>query len=326
MPLYPLKFDPAFKDYTWGGRKLAELLGRDLPEGKIAESWEISAHPNGRTPVLAGPLAGTYLDDLQRNHGEALVGSRNRDALARDRFPLLIKLLDANEWLSVQVHPRDNEVADDLGKTEMWVVLQGDPGSELILGLESETDQGTLRTALESGRLTEHLHRVPARAGDVFFVPAGTVHAIGPGLLLAEIQQSSDTTYRLYDWGRSGEDRALHLEEGLAALDLGAVRPGAVQPELRHEREIEIERLASCRYFATDRIAIPAGAALTGECDGETLEIVGIVEGRAALSSSAGSLELEAVEWCLLPADLGSYEIRAESATRLLRVATPQAP
>ncbi|MFQ5528608.1 MAG: type I phosphomannose isomerase catalytic subunit [Thermoanaerobaculia bacterium] len=324
-PLYPLRFQPVLKDYVWGGRELARL-GRVLPDGPIAESWEISDHPHGQTVVEGGALDGATLGDLVASHGPALVGDRNARALERGRFPLLIKLLDAREWLSVQVHPSDRQAgehAGDLGKTEMWIVLGAEPDAEIILGFAKPTSRREFKAALEAGELEALLHRVPARAGDVFFVPAGTLHAIGPGLLLAEIQQTSDVTYRVHDWGRDGPSRELHVDEALEVIDFSIVRPGAVEPVGVEESPTERELLASCPYFRTERVRLH-GSAYRGRCDHSTFEIWALFTGSAELSSSAGEVSLEPVSWLLLPADLGNFEVRSGTDAELVRVLTPR--
>lgn len=325
-PLYPLRFEPVLKGYTWGGRKLETRLGRPLPPGVIAESWEISGHPRGPTPVSAGPLAGSTLDELQARLGTELVGRRNRAALERGRFPLLVKLLDAAEWLSVQVHPDDRRALareNDLGKTEMWVVLQADDGAELIQGFAEAIDRRRFAAAVAAGAAEPLLHRTPVRAGDVFFLRPGTIHALGPGILLAEIQQSSDVTYRVFDWNRRDPERPLHLEAALEVLDFGAVRPGAVTPRAAAGDGWVDERLASCPYFETHRLRLDRGAAWRGRCDGSSFEIWGVVEGAARLASGAGDETLRAVEWRLLPAALGGFEMAAEQPATLLRIFTP---
>ncbi len=219
--IYPLTFDPVFRDYIWGGRNLETLFGRRLPPGIVAESWEISGHPSSPTRVNAGPLAGLTLPQVQERLGERLVGVRSGWATSRGRFPLLVKLLDANRPLSVQVHPPDDyalEHEGDLGKTEMWYVLHARPGAELIYGLAHETTPTEFRAALEAGELESLLHRLPVRVGDVIFIPTGMLHALLEGIVVAEIQQNSDTTYRVYDWGRVGADgkpRPLHVDKAL---------------------------------------------------------------------------------------------------------------
>lgn len=329
--LSPLRFSPVLKPYTWGGRKLETLLGRELPPGVTAESWEISAHPNGPTRVAAGPHAGATLEVLVERFGLDLVGRRNADVLDGGRFPLLVKVLDAAEWLSVQVHPDDAAAAreGDRGKTEMWVVLQADDGAELIQGFEPGVDREGFAAAIAAGEAEGLLHRVPVQAGDVFFLRPGVVHALGPGVLLAEIQQSSDVTYRVFDWNRNQKERPLHLERALEILDFGAVRPGPVQPAPSEPGDTsgepgQIEVLASCRYFETQRLRLTGGDVWRGACDGETFEIWGVIEGAATVGGGDGEERLTAVDWALLPAALGEFQLRANEPATLLRVFTPE--
>ncbi|HOF89518.1 MAG TPA: class I mannose-6-phosphate isomerase, partial [Armatimonadota bacterium] len=230
---YPLRFTPIYKEKVWGGRRLETLLGRALPPDQpIGEAWEVSDHPHGRSVVANGPDAGTPLDALIARHGAALLGAR---VAAEDgaRFPLLVKYLDAEKPLSVQVHPDDAyaaEHAGELGKTEMWYVLHAEPDACLIAGLRAGVTREAFADALAHGDPAALLHRLPVSAGDTLFIPAGRIHAILPGLLLLEIQQNSDTTYRLYDWGRVGLDgtpRALHADEAMAVANWHDYEPRA---------------------------------------------------------------------------------------------------
>ncbi len=325
--IYPLTFHPQFKKYPWGGRNLETRLGRRLPPGRVAESWEISGHPNGPTAVAEGALRGQTLAKVQTRLGETLLGRRSRKALERGRFPLLVKLLDAHRWLSIQVHPDDayaSRQGDDLGKTEMWVVLHAEPGAELLYGFRPGVDRPAFEHAIAERRVPELLHRVAAGVGDVFFVPPGTVHALGPGLILAEVQQSSDTTYRIYDWDRSGDDRRpLHLERALEVLDFGLVEPGPVGTRLLREGPPRIEELVICPYFGAERIWVPAGGAYRGACEGESFEIWMLLEGCATLSWDGPDLGLEAVSSILLPAALGGFELRAAKPSICLRLVVP---
>ena len=327
--LSPVQFRPVLKHYVWGGRRFEEFLGRSLPEGPTAESWEISDHPNGETPIAAGPWAGSLLRDLQRRYGPALVGARNLDALDRKCFPLLIKLLDANDWLSVQVHPADDfalEHEADRGKTEMWVVLHAEPDAEILLGFDRLADKQEFSRLAKAGETNRALHRVSARAGDVFFVPAGRIHAIGPGLVLAEIQQASDVTYRVFDWNRSPtDDRPLHFEQALAVTDFSDVRPGPVEPVVLEEGARHRELLVECPYFRAERLRLRLPSEYGGRCNGATFEIWGAISGQARLEWRDGGLDLTPVSWVLLPANLGSFKIRpvGENPAQLLRVLTP---
>ncbi|MBN1641266.1 MAG: class I mannose-6-phosphate isomerase [Anaerolineae bacterium] len=330
-PIYPLTFTPVFRDYIWGGRNLETRFGRELPPGIVAESWEISGHPSSPTTVDRGPLAGMTLPEVQARLGDRLVGVRSRWATERAKFPLLVKLLDANRRLSVQVHPSDAYALaheGDLGKTEMWYVLYAEPGTELICGLAREMTRDTFRAALAEGTLGECLHRVQIAAGDAICVPTGTVHALLEGAVVAEIQQNSDTTYRVYDWDRLGADgkpRPLHIDKALDVIDYAMVRPGAVAPRVVQDggglRRAEISR---CPYFVVEQVHLDAGAVYRGQCDGTTFEIWGCVKGAATLHSADAPVALPAVRFVLLPAALGAFSLHATEPAVLLRAYAPE--
>ena len=323
--IYPLTFDPVFKDYPWGGRNLETKLGRTIPDGIVAESWEIAAHPNGSSIVNAGPLQGKTLPAVQSLLGEALLGDRNAAALATGKFPLLIKILDANRWLSIQVHPDDAYSMaheGEPGKTEMWVVLHAAPGAELIYGFAPGMTRAQYAAAIGTDASVDGLHRVTVKPGDVIFVPSGTIHALGPGVMVAEIQQNSDTTYRIWDWGRP---RPLHLEKSLDVLNFAQVAPDPAKPAILLDEEgLRIERLVACPYFETERITLPAGHEFYGLCDGSSFEIWAVLQGQVTLTSDAAPLTLTAVQWVLLPAELGEFQLNAEADAVLLRVVTPE--
>lgn len=330
--IYPLQFAPVFKDYPWGGRNLERVMGRQIPHGIVAESWEISAHPNGQTKVIAGPLAGLTLSEVQEKLGEDLLGSRNRRALEMKKFPLLIKLLDANQWLSVQVHPDDEyglAHEGEYGKTEMWVVLHAEPGAELIYGLKPGADRDAFVAAVDAGQSERLLHRVQVCAGDVVFVPAGAVHSLGPGIMVAEIQQNSDTTYRIYDWGRLGNDgnpRPLHIAQALDVIDWQQIEPGTVTPRLISDgsRGLHHEVIGESAYFRTERLGMSAGSRYADRCAGESFQIWAVLSGQATLTWAGEPIHLSAISWVLLPAALGEFEIHVDEESVLLRVITPE--
>jgi len=330
--VYPLTFEPLFRNYIWGGRNLEALFGRKLPPGIVAESWDISAHPSSPTRVDSGPLAGLTLPQVQDRLGEALVGTRSRWATDRGRFPLLVKLLDANCRLSVQVHPSDPYALahedGELGKTEMWYVLHAKPGAELIYGLSRKTTPASFRAALEDGTLSDLLHCLPIKAGDAILVPTGTLHALLGGVVVAEIQQNSDTTYRVYDWGRAGTDgmlRPLHVDKALAVIDFDRVCPQAYRPVVVAEsnglRRAEISR---CRYFVVEKVELEGEAAYCGRCDGSTFEIWGCLSGQAEVRWAGDPLPLAVVRFALLPAALGDFALQADGRATLLRAYTPE--
>ena len=321
--LYPLLFEPVLKDYIWGGRTL-EKLGRALPpQGPIAESWEIAGHDDGTTVVSNGRFAGQPLTEVQAQLGLDLIGSNNAWALERDKFPLLIKLLDASRPLSVQVHPADDYAlaheGNELGKTEMWVVLDAEPGAELILGVAQGTTPQAFRQGIADGKLEPYLHRLPVRKGDHICVPAGTLHAIMGGILIAEIQQNSNTTYRVYDWNRVGADgqpRPLHIDKALDVINFEQVEPSLKTPVLISEGDgVRREQLCANQYFVTERIIMEEGATFSAKNDGCSLEIWGVLEGAVMISD----VILEAIQFSLLPAALGAYTVKALATTTLLR-------
>ena len=342
--VYPLSFQPVFKDYIWGGRNLETRLGRELPSGTIAESWEIAAHANGHSKVAAGPLAGSTLAAVQQRWKGQLTGT----SVETDSFPLLIKLLDSNSWLSVQVHPDDTyarQHAGDLGKTELWVILHAEPGAEIIYGLKAGVDRQRFAQSAATTAIEAMLHRIPIRTGDAVYIPAGTVHALGPGAIVAEIQQNSDTTYRLYDWGRTeagGQSRPLHVRQALDVIDWRMEEPSVAPPPILEAPEGWVrESLAdlrtiggpaaanlrpaadsdtSCPHFQVDRLTGRPGALWSGGCDGSAFHIWGCLSGSASLHWAGETVAMQEVSWLLLPAAMGAYEVRAETPCVLLEI------
>ena len=325
--LYPLKFEPAYKSYLWGGRRL-ERLGKRLPEGKVAESWEISGHPDGLGHVSEGSLAGWTIPGLLREYGTDLLG-KDLPAAALDVFPLLVKFIDATDRLSVQVHPDDAFAAvhenGGLGKNEMWVVLDAEPGASLVYGLVPGTTRERFSEAAQSGQLEPCLQVVPAKAGDVFDIPAGLVHAIGAGLVIAEIQQSSNTTYRVYDYNRTdaeGNRRPLHVEKALQVIDF-QLQPtaGAVEGPVPDALGTERTKLVSNAYFVVERLAISRH--FEGMADGSRFQLLIGLQGEATLSWDGGTTRIGQGDSFLLPAMLGGY--RLDGSMTALRVWVPSA-
>ena len=330
--LYPLTFSPVFQDYIWGGRNLGTKLGRKLPPGIVAESWEISGHPDAPTAVENGPLAGQTLPQLLETWGEQLVGSHSREMLACNKFPLLIKLLDANKPLSVQVHPEDDYARihenGDLGKTEMWYILHAEPGAELIYGLRANVTPQIFREQLEAGTLETCLHRLPVKAGDAVFIPAGSIHAILEGIVLAEIQQNSNTTYRVYDWNRTGSNgkpRPLHVDKAMDVINFAQIEPGPYIPEVVEtgpgfERTI----ISKSRYFVVEKLTFEqAGRSFEGNCNGSTFEIWGVLQGQSQVAWAGEPLSAQAVKFILLPAALGQFKVSTQEPSVLLRAYVP---
>jgi mannose-6-phosphate isomerase len=285
------------------------------PESDYAESWEIADHRQGQSVVAGGPLAGLTLHELVESRAHELFGRH----APQYRFPLIFKYLDCQRDLSVQVHPNDAAAArldpPDLGKTEAWIILAADPGSRIYAGLRTGCDRPALQRALAAGAVESCLHSFEAQPGQCVFIPAGTVHALGAGLVVAEIQQASDTTYRLHDWGRVGPDgkpRQLHIDESLASIDYAAtaVQPRTPQPTDQSGRD----RLVTCDKFILDRCHTTQSLAIGGD---ERFHIVSVLEGSLVIRGE-DERALGIGDTVLLPASVGTVHfVPAGHATLL---------
>lgn len=298
-----------------------ERFGFEVPQGAIGEGWMIADHPNGISHVTNGSLAGKGLDEIRELVGAAWFGAKG--SIEGARFPLLIKLLDCNDDLSVQVHPNDHYdrlPKGELGKTEMWYVLSAAPGAKIIYGLKPGTDRDALAKAIEEGRIMDSLQEVSVKAGDTFYIPAGTVHALCAGVVVAEIQQNSDTTYRLYDYNRPGLDgnmRELHVEDSLNVI--AYEETGASRMSTDGAKPNEWLTLASSPYFVTDK------GIVTGEwpqsTNGDSFVIVIVAEGSGSIGWDSGVVDARAGDCFLLPANLGRYALNG--AMTVLRSVLP---
>ena len=311
--LPPLTFHPVYRRYLWGGRRFATTLGRELPPGDdFAESWELVDHGADQSVVAAGPLAGTTLGSLVCERAADLLGRH----AGLGTFPLLFKFLDAQRDLSVQVHPDDARAArltpPDLGKTEAWYVVDAAAGSRIYAGLRAGVGKPELEGAIRAGSCADVLHSFEPRAGDCVFIPAGTVHAIGAGLLVAEIQQSSDVTYRLFDWNRTGPDgrpRPLHIEAGLDAVTrFGPVAPVAAGATA----DPAVRRLVRCEYFSLDEV-VPRGRWQVGGDD--TCHLLAVLAGDVRLDPAWALPPLRRGSCVLLPASLPPQQIEPLAGT-----------
>ncbi len=257
MSMRPFLLRPATKDYIWGGTKLREEFGKESDSDRIAESWELSCHPDGESIIASGEYSGMKLSEFIRKHPEA-VGSGFR---SEDKFPVLVKLIDAKSDLSIQVHPNDEYAMShegDSGKTEMWYIIEADDDAEIVYGFKEKISKEQFRKSIEENTIINMVDHVPAKAGDVFFIKPGTIHAVGKGIVLAEIQQSSNVTYRVYDYGRLGADgrpRELHIQKAVDVADTEPSAPYEKLKELRSDGFIA-EELAVCRYFRVRKIDI----------------------------------------------------------------------
>ncbi len=321
-PLDPIRFTPIFRRYLWGGRRLATVLGKQIGQGDdYAESWEVVDHGPDQSVVAAGPLAGWTLGELLRQRGPELLGKH----YPLSQFPLLFKFLDANRNLSVQVHPSDATAARlgplESGKTEAWVILAAEPGSVLYAGLRSGVDRAALQSAIAKSATATCLHRIEPNVGDCIFLPAGTVHALGEGLLVAEIQQASDTTYRLDDWGRLDTDglpRPLHIEQALEAIDFtrGPVLPCVPQPTDR----VYVDRLVACEKFVLDRWEFDSPQTAGG---GDRFHILAVLQGRINVENDPIGEPLEKGGTMVLPAVAGPILLTPDGPTVLLDMYLP---
>lgn len=321
--LYPLKFKAVYKDYLWGGRRLAEY-GKELPaEGIVAESWELSCHPNGPSVVAEGPWAGKELAELVQAHPDELLGSMASEK-DRAKFPLLVKLIDASKALSVQVHPNDSYAFTnengEYGKNEMWYVVSAPEGAELIAGVKRGTDKETLATAIEEGRCEELLQYIPVKSGDVINIPAGLVHAITEDLVIYEVQQNSDTTYRMYDYNRRGADgklRDLHVDKALDVTDFtnagGKVRFSGLKLNKQPGETLERRILVVNRYFAVEEYILDGRANF--DANGQSFNILTTLEGEASIHYGDGEeISLKRGETVFIPAQLGEWTLVGEEA------------
>ncbi|MGM1048502.1 class I mannose-6-phosphate isomerase [Paenibacillus sp. N3/727] len=310
---YPLLFQPEFKERVWGGRAL-EQFGLNIPEGHIGEGWMIADHPNGTTSVVSGELAGLGLDQVREQFGAEWFGKKGFSEV-NGRFPLLIKLLDCNDDLSVQVHPTDDYEGlpkGELGKTEMWYVLDAKPDAKIIYGLKEGVTREDLRKALEDGTVMDSLQEVPVKAGDTFYIPAGTVHALCAGVVVAEIQQNSDTTYRIFDYNRPGLDgkpRELHIEDSLNVTAYEG--SGASTMSTDNAVPGKWLELAKSPYFIVEKGIVEGPWNLTTTEDSFTILVM--CNGEGTLKWDGGSQAYTSGQCFLLPANLGSYTLEGNS-------------
>ena len=319
--LYPLKFSPILKDKIWGGTKLKSLFNKHAETDKLGESWELSGYEGDESVVTNGFLAGNNLTELIEIYMGELIGDTIYDEFGLS-FPLLFKLIDANENLSIQVHPNDEVAAErhnSFGKTEMWYVVDADPGSELIIGFTDECSRETYLKAMAEDRVEDLLHKVPVTKGDVFFIPAGRVHAIGKGVVVAEIQQSSDITYRIYDYKRkddNGNERELHTEEALDVIDFEASKqPKTVYTPLLNETT----PLITCDYFTTNLLRF------NKQIDRQYAKIDSFVaymclEGNFTIEFEGNKTEVSKGDTVLIPAGIDDLTLVPDGKVTLLEV------
>lgn len=323
--LYPLKFNPVFKDYIWGGREL-EKLGKKLPEGITAESWEISSHPDGISTIANGEFMGQLLTDLINRYGKEIVGTELYQASGK--FPLLIKFIDANKKLSVQVHPNDEYAMEyengEYGKNEMWYILASKPGAKLVYGTQPGITKSDFTKAVEGDRIIECLKEVEVFPGDVLNIPAGLVHAIGEGIMLTEIQQNSNTTYRVFDYNRvdnKGNKRPLHIEKALDVIDfnLGVNKANTVGLNVNLNTTSTKSYKIANKYFSVE--VYDVNGSIEENADGSKFHIYVFVDGAGEINYTGGKIEAARGDSILIPAALGKYTI--EGRFKVLKTYVP---
>lgn len=317
--LYPLTFNPIFKERVWGGRNLERLFRKPLPaSAPIGESWEISDRPGDVSVIANGPMAGRDLRWLMENHGAEMMGKAQAPG---GRFPLLIKILDAEDKLSLQVHP-PLAAAAGLGgepKTEMWFIASARPDAGLYVGLRRGVTRAEFEQRLRDGSVAECFHHIAVRPGDSMFLPSGRVHAIGGGNVIFEIQQNSDTTYRVFDWNRTGLDgkpRETHVPQSLASIDFNDFEPAPAPMTFEPRSGCQARVVADDPLFRVEHLTMQPSQSIT--LDGGRPVILGAAEGRMTVTGAGQSVTLCPGGFCLVPASVRA-EIRAETAVAFLR-------
>ena len=305
--MYPLKMKPFFKDYLWGGTRLKDEYNKDTALSIVAESWEVSCHPDGYSEVCNGALSGQTLDSVLRCNpgwvGDSCVGLTE--------FPILIKLIDARDSLSLQVHPDDEyarAVEGQAGKNEMWYIAEARPGAELILGFKEPLNKEDMRRVMAKNELLSYVRSVPVNAGDCYLVPAGLLHAIGKGIIIVEVQQTSNVTYRVHDYDRRdqyGNSRELHTEKAVDVIDT------SLRAEVSSGRV-----LADWRYFKCDMLSVDGES--QGFCGNGSFLCSVIVDGAVSLAWGGGTLELIKGDSVFVPAGLGPYKLNGSAKVMMV--------
>jgi mannose-6-phosphate isomerase len=324
MNLYPLKFTPILKDKIWGGNKLGTVLDKPIGESKTCgESWEISGVEGDISVVSNGHLKGKSLVELIEEYKGTLIGNKVYETFG-NKFPLLIKFIDANDDLSIQVHPDDElgmERHNSFGKTEMWYVVDAEDGASLISGFNKPMSKKEYLEVFEAGNLTDILNREHARNDDVFFLPAGRVHTIGKGLLIAEIQQTSDITYRIYDFDRvdaDGNKRQLHVEEAIDAIDFTFYK----EYKTRYDQSTKNVEIGNSQYFVTRRLIIE-NSIQRSYSEFDSCIILMCLEGHGSIRYQNEEIPYKLGDSILIPNSIQEIFIQTTSASKLLEVRIP---
>lgn len=313
--LYPMKLEAPLKDYLWGGTRLKDEYGKKTNLDKVAESWELACHKDGKSKIVNGEAAGLFLEDWLAGQDKSVLGT---NAASFPYFPLLIKLIDAKGDLSVQVHP-DNEYAmrveGEYGKTEMWYIVDCEPGASLLYGFKEKIPKEEFERRIADNTLLEVCNRVPVKKGDVFFIDSGTLHAIGKGILICEIQQNSNTTYRIYDYGRVGKDgkpRELHVKKAIDVTKLEPpTKPTTALAKIDIIPGLDMKLLAECEYFTAYHATLKGEASL--KAGSESFQTFTVLSGSLKLTSGDTVLDFYKGESVFIPAGLGIYTLTGDA-------------
>lgn len=316
---YPLKLRPCYKEYLWGGERLKREFHKEDAPPVTAESWELACHADGMSLVAEGPWAGMDLAQLGGMDRAGFWGG----ACKSDDFPILVKLIDAHRDLSIQVHPSDGTArAGERGKAEMWYIVDCEPQSRIFLGFSRKITKEEFLRKAEDGSIPEVLNRVPVSRGDVFYILPGTIHAIGAGIVAAEVQQNSNTTFRVYDYGRKdafGKARPLHVARASEVMDYRPILPAECRANSGADfPAFTMAEMFSCRYFRAYRVDVRTGVEL--RCDGNSFQHLLCVEGAGMLTAGDQALPFRRGDSFFLPAALGEYKIEGRSRLLLSRI------
>lgn len=323
----PFLLKPAGKDYLWGGQRLNDDFSKEIDLDPLAETWECSTHPDGPSMVNSGEFQGIELRNVLKEHPEFL--GNHPQEIIKDGLPVLIKFIDAKQDLSVQVHPSDEYAREhehgQLGKSEMWYVIDADPGSKLVYGFRRKVTRRKVRDSIGDGSIEKYLRYVPVHRGDVFFIKAGTVHAIGGGILLAEIQESSNLTYRLYDYNRTdknGNKRELHIAKALDVVNLGSgAEPRQPIRTLKYKPGYASELIGRCKYFEVERVLINTERVrnMAGIQTGtESFNVLLCIDGCADLFGEATLINIFKGDCVFIPAN--SVPLRLHGKAEFLKI------
>lgn len=310
--LYPFKFNPIYKEILWGGRKIGKYFDREIPDGNIAESWELSCRDDGMSVVKNGEFKGIYLSNLISKYKEQILGYKIYEKYGL-HFPLLVKIIDANDKLSVQVHPDDEYaklIGENNGKNEMWYILDAKKNTKLIYGLKQDISREDFIDAIKNAAVGETLNEVKVKAGDCLYIPSGTVHAILEGILIAEIQQNSNTTFRIYDWDRldkSGKGRELHIDKALDVINFESSTNQTLKREIELYDDNQKIRLVESEYFIVDEIHI--NNKYISKSSEDAFEVIMNISGSGKINWEDRSEIINKGDTLLIPACLGEYEI-----------------